>query len=68
MYLNCPRCGLSIAPRAEWLQIEHCPRCLARSRTLVELFASTLPTEALYRHDLAPGAEHDTDGHTGSDR
>jgi hypothetical protein len=31
----------------------HCPRCVARTRTLVELFASTLPTEQLYG-DAAP--------------
>ena len=57
LYLNCPRCGLSIIPRAAWLQVEHCPRCLARSRTLVELFASPLPTAELYRRGLTPCAE-----------
>lgn len=43
VYLNCPRCGLTIAPKADWLAIEHCPRCVARYHTLVSLFASTLP-------------------------
>ena len=60
LYLNCPRCGLSIVPRAEWLRVEHCPRCLARARTVVELFVSPLPTQELYRHGLAPDAEGPT--------
>jgi Zn-finger nucleic acid-binding protein len=38
VYLNCPRCGLSLAmPRMA--VIEHCPRCIARRR-LVLLFES----------------------------
>jgi hypothetical protein len=48
LFLNCPRCGLSIRPRRPWLGIEHCPRCLARSRILVRLFASRLPADELY--------------------
>jgi hypothetical protein len=67
-YLNCPRCGLSIVPRAEWLGVEHCPRCLARCRTVVELFASRLPTEELYERGLAPCAAHRTGDHTRRDR
>ena len=47
-YLTCPRCRLSIRPRALSPHLVHCPRCAARSRTLVELFASTLPAERLY--------------------
>lgn len=47
-YLNCPRCRLSIRPRAMSLQLVHCPRCSARTNTLVELFASPLPAERLY--------------------
>ena len=47
-YLNCPRCRLSIRPRALSLQHVHCPRCAARTNTLVELFASPLPAERLY--------------------
>jgi uncharacterized OB-fold protein len=35
--LRCPRCGLTVAPRASWLAITYCPRCLARSRIIVEL-------------------------------
>ena len=47
-YLICPRCRLSIRLRGPSLRIVHCPRCVARTRTLVELFASTLPAEQLY--------------------
>ena len=47
-YLNCPRCRLSIRLRGPSLRMVHCPRCVARTRTLVELFASTLPAEQLY--------------------
>ena len=32
-YLKCARCGLEIRPRPARVQIEHCPRCLARSAT-----------------------------------
>ena len=52
-YLTCPRCRLSIRPRALSLQLVHCPRCVARTRTLVELFASTLPAERLYSSEDA---------------
>jgi DNA-directed RNA polymerase subunit RPC12/RpoP len=37
VHLSCSRCGLTIAPRAQWLAVQHCPRCIARSRTLVIL-------------------------------
>jgi hypothetical protein len=37
LQLSCPRCGLTIAPRAQWLTVQHCPRCIARSRALVVL-------------------------------
>jgi hypothetical protein len=30
-FLICPRCGLSIKPRADWLTVEYCPRCIARA-------------------------------------
>jgi serine/threonine-protein kinase RsbW len=56
-YLNCPRCGLTIAPRAAWLRMQHCPRCIARRHTAVKLFASKLPTDALYAPGRAPGAD-----------
>jgi hypothetical protein len=46
--LYCPRCRLSITPRAHWLAIEHCPRCVARTRTLVTL----LPSDASARVDV----------------
>lgn len=47
-YLNCPRCRLSIRPGALSLHIVHCPRCVARSRAVVEMFVSTLPADQLY--------------------
>ena len=52
-YLTCPRCRLSIRQRALSLQLIHCPRCVARTRTLVELSASTLPAERLYSDEGA---------------
>ena len=65
MYLNCPRCGLGIAQTARSRPFVHCPRCLGRARTRVELFASTLRAEQLYA-DGAPwahaGTERDTNG------
>jgi hypothetical protein len=60
-YLNCPRCGLSIAVRSRWLAITHCPRCVARARTVVELFSSRLPARALYGENCLPRA--DTEAH-----
>ena len=39
--LNCPRCGLTIEPRASWLTTRYCPRCLVRSRRIIELSQST---------------------------
>ena len=35
----CSRCGLSITPRARWLAIEHCPRCMARAHLPVRLIS-----------------------------
>ncbi|MGO9751295.1 MAG: hypothetical protein ACLP8S_02010 [Solirubrobacteraceae bacterium] len=53
-YLNCPRCGLGIEVRARWLTIRHCPRCVARSQTVVALFGSGLPADAFYAADSRP--------------
>ncbi len=47
LFLNCPRCGLTIKPRRRWLAIKHCPRCLAQARIPVPLLSSTLPTREL---------------------
>ena len=57
IHWNCPRCGLTITPKARWLTIEHCPRCIARNGLAVSLFASTLPTAELYAAEAAPGAD-----------
>ena len=55
IHLNCPRCGLTITPKAGRLTVEHCPRCMARGGITIGLFASTLPTDELYAADAAPG-------------
>ena len=52
--LSCPRCDLAITPKASWLAIEHCPRCLARSRVAVPLLAAAAPTDAPGATDTAP--------------
>ncbi len=41
--LVCPRCGLSIRPRARWLTVEHCPRCIAYARIPVRMSTSAAP-------------------------
>jgi hypothetical protein len=55
-YLNCPRCGLTIKLRTSWLTIRHCPRCVARSRTVIELFGSALPADPVYTANARPHA------------
>jgi len=55
--LNCSRCGLTIKVRAPWLAIRFCPRCLARTQTVVELFSSPLPQEVLDDDGSAPGPD-----------
>jgi hypothetical protein len=66
-FLNCPRCGLTIKLRAPWLAIRFCPRCLARSQSVVELFSSALPVEALYAEGRAPRDDRrDNDRRVGS--
>jgi hypothetical protein len=57
-YLTCPRCRLSIELKSQWLTIRHCPRCLGRNRTLVELFNSPLPADVLYGHNPPPDRNH----------
>ena len=56
-YLNCPHCGLTITPKADWLVVKYCPRCIARRGVLVTLFASSLPVDALYPDDAKPDPE-----------
>jgi Bacterial regulatory proteins, luxR family len=62
MFLNCPRCRLSIEPRRPWLAIEHCPRCLACARLRVPLFSSPLPPSELYHEYVTPAARRSNDG------
>jgi hypothetical protein len=56
-HLNCPRCGLSIEVRLRRTAIRHCPRCVARSRVIVELFSSTLSADVLYDQHSLPGVD-----------
>ena len=53
-FVNCPRCGLSIRPKASWLAVEYCPRCMARARIPVKLFSSALPAAELYPEGEVP--------------
>jgi hypothetical protein len=55
-YLNCPRCGLSIWTRLSWLAMTHCPRCIARAHTAVELFSSDVSANIVYASGSLPGA------------
>lgn len=55
-YLNCPACGLSLARPERW-EPENCPRCIARRRVAVKLFASALPSDRLYAAGAAPDRE-----------
>ena len=57
-FLNCPRCGLSIRPKASWLAVEYCPRCMARARIPVKLFSSALPAAELYPEGQVPTVRH----------
>jgi hypothetical protein len=54
--LRCPRCGLRLRPRASWLTIEHCPRCIARDRTPVKLLCSPAPTIEQCGQGFGPNA------------
>ncbi len=54
LFRNCPRCGLSIKPRARWWAVEYCPRCIGSARIPVPLFSSPLPVAELYAEGSAP--------------
>lgn len=41
-FLRCPRCSLTIVPKPNWLTVEHCPRCIARTRRLVHMVVCRL--------------------------
>jgi hypothetical protein len=56
-YLNCPRCGLSIGIRTPWLAMTYCPRCIARTRTAVELFGSEMPVNVPCANGSIPSAD-----------
>ncbi len=42
-YLNCPQCGFVIEASKPAEMVEHCPRCLAQRRRIVDLFVSAHP-------------------------
>jgi hypothetical protein len=42
-YLNCPQCGFVIEASRPAEMIEHCPRCLAQRKRIVDLFVSARP-------------------------
>jgi hypothetical protein len=35
--MHCPNCGLTIQPRAPFLTMDHCPRCLARRGAIISM-------------------------------
>lgn len=45
VFLNCPRCGLSLRRRVDWLTVEYCPRCIGRAEIPVKLFVCTRPAD-----------------------
>ncbi len=40
-YVNCPRCGLSVALRVDAVSWESCPRCLGRAGISVPMYVSS---------------------------
>lgn len=39
-YLTCPRCGLTIRPRASSPLLDSCPRCLGRTGITVPMYST----------------------------
>jgi hypothetical protein len=60
VFLNCPRCELCIARRADRLTIEHCPRCVGRAGLPVRLFVSARPSIAWHRDGRPPDGTEST--------
>jgi uncharacterized OB-fold protein len=56
LVLRCPLCGLTVAPRASWPAITYCPRCLARSKRVVELTNAGKAQRAPTRHSHTTNA------------
>ena len=57
VFLNCPRCGLSIRRRVESLAFEHCPRCVGRAGIPVPLIVSARPPVSWHRDSRALASE-----------
>jgi len=56
-HLHCPRCGLTITPKADWLVVDYCPRCLARRHVVMRMFGSTLTADELYAPNSRAGRD-----------
>jgi hypothetical protein len=57
LFLHCPRCRLVIETKRHEPLIERCPRCLARSRALVELrVSSSRQPSSGHMHELPDAA------------
>jgi hypothetical protein len=42
--LRCPHCHFSLHPRATWLTLDYCPRCLAKRHVAEPLRTTDEPT------------------------
>jgi hypothetical protein len=62
LYLNCPRCGLTITPKVRWLAVEHCPRCIARRGAAIKMLRMTLPADGLASGPWLPARERTLPG------
>ncbi len=60
VFLNCPRCGLSVRRRFESLMLEHCPRCIGRAGISVRMFVTERPAIQWHRDRSASPIEEDS--------
>jgi hypothetical protein len=49
-FQNCPRCGLSIRLRADYLAPRNCPRCIARERMAIPMYGTPHPARLAADH------------------
>lgn len=62
LYQQCPRCALILHPRANYLTLDHCPRCLARAHRAVELVEREAREPRPYRTGRRAHAQRDSAG------